>query len=121
MAGAPEPGGHSGEERAGLSRPLGGGRLATVLLSCGRDVALDPPAAQGAKIGRRAVACTGRYFVRIALEGGLDGVEQRSELGLVVAAVAERLCHDDLRLRVDRGLRVVALASLVLRMWVEEK
>src|SRR5262245_6590880 len=114
MAGAPEPGGHPGEERAGLGWPPGGGGRAGVLLSSGGDVALDPPPAQGAKIGRRAVACIGRYFVRIALEVGFDGVEQRSELRLVAAVVAERLRHDDLSLRVDRGLRVVALDIAVL-------
>ena len=38
---------------------LGGGGLGSVLLSSGRDVALDPPPAQRAQIGRRAVACIG--------------------------------------------------------------
>ena len=68
MAGAPEPGGHPGEERARRGRPLGGGGLAAVLLSSGRDVAPDSTPAQGAKIGGRAVACIGRCFVRIALD-----------------------------------------------------
>jgi hypothetical protein len=43
-----------GEERAWLGRPLGGGGLAATLLSSGRDVALDAPLAQRAKIGNRA-------------------------------------------------------------------
>src|SRR6478672_1991414 len=42
MAGASEPSGHPGEERAGLGRPLGGGGLASMLLSPGRDVAVLP-------------------------------------------------------------------------------
>jgi hypothetical protein len=62
-----------------------------VLLSSGRDVAFDPPSAQRAKIGRRAEACIGRYLVRIALEIGLDAVEQGSELRLVAAVVIERV------------------------------
>src|SRR4029077_10344203 len=88
MAGASEPSGHPGEERAGLGRPLGGGGLASMLLSPGRDVAFDPPPAQRAKIGCRAVTCIGRDFIRIAAQVGLDAVEQRSELRLIVAVVA---------------------------------
>ena len=45
MAGTPEPRSHPGEERAGLGRPLGDGRLGAVLLSSSCDVALDPPPA----------------------------------------------------------------------------
>jgi hypothetical protein len=55
MAGAPELGGHPGEERAGLGRPLGDGRRGSVLWASGRDVAFDPSPAERAKIGRRAV------------------------------------------------------------------
>jgi hypothetical protein len=120
MAGTSEPGRHPGEQRAGLGRPLGGGGPGSVLLSSGRDVALDPPPAERAKIGRRAVAGIGRCFVRIAAQIGLDAVEQRSQLRLIVAVVAERMRDDDLLLRVDRGLRVVALdrcTSLCLWIW----
>src|SRR5262245_65439653 len=114
MAGAPEPSAHPGEERAALGRPLGGGGLGSVMLSSGGDVALDAPPAQGAKIGGRAVACVSGCFVRIAPEVGFDAVEQRSELRLVAAVVAERVRDDDLFLRVDRGLCVVALDVAVL-------
>jgi hypothetical protein len=49
---------------SGLGWTLGGGGLGSVLLSFGGDV--DPPLAQPAKIGSRAVAYIGRYLVRIA-------------------------------------------------------
>jgi hypothetical protein len=114
MAGAPEPAGHPGEKRAGFGRPLRGSGLAAVLLSSGCDVAFDPSPAQRAKIGGRAVACIGRYFVRIAAQIGLDSIEQRSELVLIAAIVAERVRHNDLRVSVDRGLCIVALDVAVL-------
>lgn len=111
IAGAPELGGHPGEERAGLGRPLGGCGLAAVCLSSGRDVAPDPPSAQRAQIGSRAVACIGRYLVRIAAQIGLDGVEQGSELRLVAAVVIERARNDDLRRRINCGLGCALLAG----------
>jgi hypothetical protein len=46
IASTPELGDHSGNERAGLCGPLCSGGLGSVLLSSGRDVALDPPSAQ---------------------------------------------------------------------------
>jgi hypothetical protein len=114
MAGAPAPAGHPGEKRAGFGRPLRGSGLAAVLLSSGCDVAFDPSPAQRAKIGGRAVACIGRYSVRIAAQIGLDSIEQRSELVLIAAIVAERVRHDDLRVSVDGGLCIVALDVSVL-------
>jgi len=42
------------------------------------------------------------------------GIEQRSELVLIAAIVAERVRHDDLRVSVDRGLCIVALDVAVL-------
>src|SRR6516225_8199932 len=56
IAGAPELGAHPGDQRAGLCPPLCGGGLVSVLLSSGRDVTLDPPSADSAKIGGRAIA-----------------------------------------------------------------
>jgi len=85
-----------------------------VLLSSGGDVALDPSPDQRAEIGRRAVACIGRYFVRIATQIGLGGVEQRSELRLIVAVVAERVRDNDLFLRIDGCLRVISLDVAIL-------
>src|SRR5579883_848415 len=114
MAGAPELGAHPGEQRAGLERPLGGGGRGPVLLPPRRDVAVDPPPAERAKIGGRAVAGIGRDLLRIALEMGLDGVEQRRELRLIAAVIVEGVRHDDLRRRIDRSLRVVALDVAVL-------
>ena len=78
-----------------------------MLLSPGRDIALDPPPAQRPKICCRAVTCIGRRFVRVAAQIGLDAIEQRSELRLIAAVVAEGVGDDDLLLRVDRGLRVI--------------
>jgi len=60
IAGAPELGAHPGDQRAGLRPPLCGGGLGSVLLSSGRDVTLDPPPADSAKIGGRAIARIGR-------------------------------------------------------------
>ena len=80
-----------------------------MLLPPSRDVAVDPPPAERAKIGSRAVTGVGRDFLRIALEIGLDGIEQRSELRLIAPIGVEGVRHDDLRRRIDRGLRVVAL------------
>src|SRR5579883_2040749 len=45
---------------------------------------------------------------------GLDGVEQRRELRLIAAVIVEGVRHDDLRRRIDRSLRVVALDVAVL-------
>jgi len=52
--------------------------------------------------------------VRIAAQIGLDSIEQRSELVLIAAIVAERVRHDDLRVSIDRGLCIVALDVAVL-------
>ena len=109
MASAPELGAHPGEERSGLEPPLGGGGGGSVLPPPSRDVAVDPPPAERAKIGSRAVTGVGRDFLRIALEIGLDGIEQRSKLRLIAPIGVEGVRHDDLRRRIDRGLRVVAL------------
>src|SRR5665213_1192604 len=114
MTGTPELGAHPDEERSRRERPFGGSGYGSVLLPPRRDVAVDPPPAERAKIGGRAVAGVGRDFFRIALEIGLDGVEQRSELRLIAAVVVEGVCHDDLRRRIDRGLGVVALDVAVL-------
>ncbi len=72
-----------------------------MLLPPSRDVAVDPPPAERAKIGSRAVTGVGRDFLRIALEIGLDGIEQRSELRLIAPIGVEGVRHDDLRRRIE--------------------
>ena len=76
--------------------------VTAVLLSLRRDVTFDPsPAGED---WRPSSSLHGRYFVPIGPQIDLDGVEQRNELAVIAAVVAERVRHDDLRLRVDRGL-----------------
>jgi hypothetical protein len=82
IAGAPD--GHRGGERAGLGPPFAGSALGSALLSPDGDVA-DPSPTQRAKIGARALACVDRGFVRIASQVGLDDIEQRRELRLIIA------------------------------------
>jgi hypothetical protein len=50
--------------------------------------------------------------VRIAAQIGLDSIEQRSELVLIAAIVAERVRHDDLRVSVDQKRQLVESLSL---------
>src|SRR3977135_227426 len=104
---------HSGDERAGFELPLCRGRLGTVLLPSGGDVALDPASDERTKIGLRAIARIGRCFIRVLPEIGFYGIEQWRKLRLIARRVGQRVRHNDLMGAIDGGLCVVALDEAV--------
>ena len=80
----------------------------------GRDIGVDPAFLQRREVGVGAVAGVGRKLRRSAAQIGFDRVGDRRQVMLIALPGVEAMGDDQLRRRIDRRLRVVALTEPVL-------
>src|SRR5579885_3265771 len=111
--GASELGGHGGEARARLDRPLAGGVAAAVARAARREPGGDAALGEESGIGLVAIAGVGGEFVRVGLEVAPNGLDQRHERAAIGRVRLHVLRNNDLMRAIDRDLCVVPLDHAV--------